>query len=210
MNVYTPATHAMESIATAYRQTLRDHGHRTIELEFRLGRRGAGGAFVAGVPKTQFDTLVNVLQRAPAFRESSVTTHERLNGTDSRYITTNGDESTGRWQYKKKVCVAPLDDGLRGAIAIEGSCSDPPPPGSPPFAFFRTKKRTRFQWKCWSVDATRVTSNLPCHADNDEDIYEVEVELVDPDYLFDYTLDHLVHWGATLTKEIQGLLLISQ
>lgn len=195
--------HGMETLVKAYRQAIHLHGHAMVELEFRLGRQGAGG-FQPGVTKRTFDALQTVLSASPSFSKSTIATHERLNGTDARHVTTNGDDTSGRWMYKKKVCTECLDESLRASVSIESMKNEPPPPGSPPFTYFRAKNRTRYRWKCWSIDLTQVTSNLPRHSDND-DIYEVEVEFIDPDALFEYTVDHIVAWGAHLSREIHDL-----
>jgi hypothetical protein len=184
--------------------TMFDHGHKNVELEFRMGRM-VNGAFVAGVSKGAFDALLDILQRSPAFVRTDVTTLEKLNGTDARFVITNGDEANGRWCYKKKVH-AHTDATRRISIALEGHDHAPPPPGSPPFTYHRLKKRTSFRHEWWSVDMTRVTSNLPGHFDNDEEIYEVELELTGVDAYFVYTLDHLVSWGNHLVSEIEALL----
>jgi len=140
-----------------------------------------------------------------------VSTYERMNGTDARFVVTDGDEASGRWTYKKKLHNVFLEnDTIRGSIALEGNCSDPPPQGVAPFTFFRKKDRTRFQWKCWSVDLTTVTSNLPQYTDNDNTVFEVEVEFVDQDYLYEFTLDYIVQWGIHLTAEIQNLQQLTQ
>lgn len=195
----------MENIVTAYKTAIQNHGHKVVELEFRLGRRGPGGSFCPGVSKTEFDRLRSVLNASKHFSREDVSTHERLNGTDARYIVINGDEASGKWLYKKKVCTDRASDTVRGSVAIEGVSHEPPPPGSPPFLYFRSKERTRFRWQCWSVDLTSVRSNLPQHADSDSDIYEVEIEFVDPAALFEYTLEYIVRWGIHLAQEIEAL-----
>lgn len=200
----TIAAQSHADAVRALRDTVFDHGHKNVELEFRLGRV-VNGAFVAGVSKTIFDTLLDILGRSTAFVRADVTTLEKLNGTDARFVITNGDEANGRWCYKKKVH-AYTEPTRRTSIALEGHDHAPPPPGSPPFTYHRLKKRSSFRHACWSVDLTRVTSNLPGHFDNDEEIYEVELELTGVDAYFVYTLDHLVTWGNHLVSEIEALL----
>lgn len=198
----------IKEITTSLRDALHDQGHQNVELEFRLGRY-INGSFVAGVSKLFFETLSRILDASTSFERVNITTLEKLNGTDARFVITNGDEANGKWCYKKKVCTStdrdPENKGFtkRASVSIEGHDHAPPPPGSPPFKYHRLKKRSSYMHDCWSVDLTQVTSNLPGQFDNDEEIYEVEVELSRTDAYFMYTLDHLVAWGIHLLNEIQ-------
>lgn len=195
----------VEGIVQSLRDVLHDHGHKNVELEFRLGRV-VNNNYIAGVPKATFDALLRLLERSPAFSKKECTTLEKLNGTDARFIIENGDEANGRWCYKKKVFSSTgsgKDLVPRASISLEGHDHTPPPPGSLPFKYHRLKKRTSFTHECWTVDMTRVTSNLPGQFDNDEEIYEVEIELTGVDAFFVYTLDHLVTWGLHFMTELQ-------
>lgn len=191
------------------RDVLHDQGHKNVEFEVRAGRV-VNTAYVAGVSKTKFESLQKILEQSPAFTKKEKTTLEKLNGSDARFIIENGDEASGRWFYKKKVFStlgSELEGGLvpRASVAIEGHDHTPPPPGSAPFKYHRLKKRTSYQHSYWSVDLTRVTSNLPGQFDNDEEIYEIEVELADTEAYFVYTLEHLVKWGMHLLNELLHL-----
>ena len=196
----------LQPIVHALRHSLYDQGHKTVELEFRLGRV-INGTFIAGVTKEIFEKVFAILDASPAFQRHEIASLERLNGTDARYVITNGDESNGRWCYKKKVAVVTepgTDFVCRAAVALEGRDHAPPPAGSTPFMYHRMKKRTSFRHGYWAVDMTRVTTNLP-QIDNDEEIYEVEIELADVDAYFVYTLPHLVEWGLHFIHELQTL-----
>ena len=197
-----------DALVRSLREVIHDHGHKNVELEFRLGRV-VNTKYVAGVPKETFDSLVRLLENSPAFRKKEKTTLEKLNGTDARFIIENGDEAQGTWCYKKKVCTETGSGNhalvQRASISLEGHDHAPPPPGSQPFKYHRLKKRTSFEHQCWTVDMTRVTSNLPGQFDNDEEIYEVEVELTGVDAFFVYTLEHLVAWGLHLLNGLQEL-----
>jgi hypothetical protein len=196
-----------QCVVRSLRDTIHDHGHKNVELEFRLGRI-VNEQYVTGVTKATFDALLRHLEKSPAFSKNEKTTLEKLNGTDARFIIENGDEAGGRWCYKKKVCTetAPGKENVpRASVALEGHDHAPPPPGSPPFKYHRLKKRTSFVHECWTVDMTRVTSNLPGQFDNDEEMYEVEVELTGVDAFFVYTLEYLVEWGLHLLNELTSL-----
>ncbi len=195
----------VQGIVQTLRDVIHDHGHKNVELEFRLGRV-INSNYVAGVPKATFDSLLRRLNTSPAFSKTEKTTLEKLNGTDARFVIENGDEARGRWCYKKKVFTTtePPKNGLvqRASISLEGHEHAPPPPGSPPFKYHRLKKRTSFVHECWTIDMTRVTSNLPGQFDNDEEIYEVEVELTGVDAFFVYMLEHLVAWGLEMISNL--------
>lgn len=196
-------------IVSHLRGAIHEQGHQNVELEFRLGRM-INGTFVAGVPKACFETLLKLMDTSTSFQRTDITTLEKLNGTDARFVITDGDEANGRWCYKKKIFTTngSNNEGLihRASVSIEGRDSAPPPPGSPPFKYHRLKKRSSFVHECWSVDLTRVTSNLPGQFDNDEEIYEVEVELSHVDAYFVYTLDHVVTWGIHFLSELQYMI----
>lgn len=198
-------------IVPVLRQALHEHGHKNVELEFRVGRI-LNGAFVTGVPKSTFEALMTVLSQSKAFSKTTTTTLEKLNGTDARYVIKDGDEANGVWCYKKKLYAAngQVFDACqslvpRAAVALEGNDHSPPPPGSPPFKYHRLKKRTSFVHTYWTIDLTRVTSNLPGDFDNDEEKYEVEVELAGVDAYLIYTLDHLCRWGEHILREVMTL-----
>jgi hypothetical protein len=191
------------------REVLHDQGHKNVEFEVRLGRV-VNNMYVAGVSKAKFEHLLRMLEASPSFTKIEKTTLEKLNGSDARFIIENGDEASGRWCYKKKVYATlcpEKEDGLvpRASVAIEGHDHTPPKPGSAPYKYHRLKKRTSFRYKCWSVDLTRVTSNLPGQFDNDEEIYEVEIELAGTEAYFVYTLNHLVKWAIHLLNELIAL-----
>ena len=204
--MYRAGIHSMDTSVAAYRKALHLNGHKSLELEFRVGRRGFGGAFQPGVHKHSFDALMTVLKKSSHFHHTRVCTHERLNMTDARFVTFPGqDGHEGHWTYKQKLFSEMCSETIRVSLALEGTAHEPPPPGSPPFTYFRTKTRDRFRWECWSIDLTAVTSNLPQHADNDGPIYELEIELVDVDALYEYTLEYILTWGLHLTREIESL-----
>lgn len=198
-------------LVQSLRSAIHDHGHKNVELEFRLGRV-VNNTYVAGVPKATFEALLRLLEKSPAFSKKEKTTLEKLNGTDARFVIENGNEAQGRWCYKKKIYTdtAPGTKDLvpRASVSLEGHDHAPPPPGSPPFKYHRLKKRTSFECECWTVDMTRVTSNLPGQFDNDEEVYEVEVELTGVDAYFVYTLEHLVAWGSQLLTSLQELVVV--
>jgi hypothetical protein len=188
------------------RDVLHEQGHLNVEFEVRIGKL-VNNKYVAGVSRTKFQHILQFLENSPAFVKKEKTTLEKLNGTDAKFIIENGDEAHGKWFYKKKVYSALCSDAGEGliprvSVAIEGHDHTPPPPGSAPYKYHRLKKRTSFKHKCWSVDLTRVTSNLPGQFDNDEEIHEIEVELADTEAYFVYTIDYLVEWGVHLIHEI--------
>jgi len=199
----------VDTLVESYRRAVREHGHTRVELEFRFGK-DRNGTFAPGVSRAEFEALEKLLDASPKFVKTTKDTLERLNGTDVRFIVTDGNEAAGVWQYKKKLSALTEKPGkgalsIRAALALEGTEGQAPPPGAPPFSYHRLKKRTSYRHACWSVDLTRVTSNLPNQFDSDEELYEVEVEFVGHGMLFAYTFDYIVRWGYQLMSELRDV-----
>jgi hypothetical protein len=198
----------VQEISKTLQQVIFNHGHEKTELEFRLGRY-LNDCFVPGISKKDFEKIYATLDASPFFTKKTSETLERLNGTDAKF-----DETNNKWMYKKKIAVydeprpTSCERGYvqRAAISLEGNGEGPPPPGAPPFVYHRLKKRTSFHHECWSVDMTTVTSNLPHQADNDEEIYELEIELTGEDAVFQYTTEHIVRWGASFMDQLKDLI----
>jgi mRNA capping enzyme, beta chain len=195
---------ATMTLVTALKSAIHAHGHKSLELEFRLGEKQADGTFRTGIGRKGFENLRGILSASPAFLKSEVDLLEKLNGTDVRHVVENGNDHKGYWQSKRRVFNCDDVPYIRAAIAIESEHTQAPPSNAPPFAFFRRKKRESYTHKCWRVDLTRVTSNLPGNFDRDEEVYEVELELNDRGAFFDYTMTHLISWGYSFMAELRG------
>jgi hypothetical protein len=194
---------------------LRTYGHERLELEFRLGHRTAAGAhgksnFVPGVSEAAWHKLKSVLDASPKFDSTSSVTRERMCDATSRgtakYVTTvgaGGQELEPHWMHKKRLCDIDADTGstwcCRTSMSLEEREPAPAPPAS--HKFERHKERWSYRYRCWSIDLTRVTSNLPHELDNDAMTYEVEIELSDTAELFSRELDNLLEWGWSIVHD---------
>lgn len=192
---------------------LKTYGHERLELEFRLGHRTAGGSFVPGVSETAWHALKAVLDRSPKFEASTSTTRERICEPDAtrgaaKYVVTvhaDGRESA-HWMHKKRLSDIDADTGTTWCCRTSMSLEEIDPPGAraPPRAhkFERHKERWSYKHRCWSIDLTKVASNLPHQLDNDSLAYEVEIELADTTELFSRPVDNLLQWGWTIVNDV--------
>ena len=74
------------------------------------------------------------------------------------------------------------------------------------FKYERHKRRWSYRYKCWSIDMTKVTSNLPHQLDNDGMSFEVEIELVDTSVFFTVPVAVLSEWGLQLARDMCALM----
>ena len=183
---------------------LKRYGHERLELEFRVGHR-AGTSFVPGLPEDVWTMLKERLERSPAFAVQHTMTRELLSeGGDARYVMPRGeDPRPAHWLHKKRLHDVDTDTdtswSCRTSISLEQVGRGPPPTSH---RFQRDKERWSFRHKCWSVDMTRVVSNLPHQLDNDDVSFEVEVELRDTGELFGRPLPHVLEWGWTIVTDL--------
>ena len=201
---------AARAIEEAMRATLAEYGEERLELEFRLGTV-VNGQFIAGVSYDAFRKLTAMLDASPVVRDINVVnTVEYIIG-EGKYVIDPAGIRDPKWNYKKRLRVMDLGDlgtGVavpwcaRAGISLESIEIGRPPPLPSEQGVRRQKFRRSYRYRCWSFDLTRVTSNLPGHLDNDEETYEVEVELVDAGELFVRPLDNVVIWGLSLIKDM--------
>lgn len=200
-------------VRAALAQVLRTYGHDRLELEFRLGVRG-GGSFVPGVTQERWESLKQQLD-AGSLGEGVVVTDTRElisdDGSGGKFVVDCTGAAPGYWMHKKRLHDADLDTDspwcCRTSMSLE--VVDPADAGRPPPAahrFERHKQRWSYPWKCWSIDLTRVVSNLPHQLDNDGVSYEVEIELREPAALFTRTADDVLRWGWRLVSDMCRLL----
>jgi hypothetical protein len=183
---------------------VRRYGHEALELEWRLGHKQ--GSFRPGVGAAAWERLRAVLDASPAFTKSCADTVELLpTGTNMKRIVANGSDT---WIRKTRVGDVDIDASgpwtVRGSVSIEEAVHPRPACET---MYERRKSRLSYRHHCWRIDLTRVRSNLPSHLDEDEDIFEVEIELADPGMLFERTVDNLVDWGWRMSREVCGLML---
>lgn len=183
---------------------LKKYGHQRLELEFRLGHRLAG-KFVPGVVESSWVALKNTLDNSPHFDVVITKTRELICDGGGKYvISVDPAERAPHWMYKKRILDRDVDTGTawsgRMSVSIEETEAAPGPPAK--HSFERCKERWSFVHKCWSIDLTRVQSNLPHQLDNDGWSYEVEVELKDATELFARPLEHILEWGWSIVNDL--------
>ena len=70
----------------------------------------------------------------------------------------------------------------------------------------RHKQRWSYRYRCWSIDLTRVTSNLPHQLDSDAPAFEIEIELADTTELFVRPVPCILEWGGMLVDDACSLM----
>lgn len=201
-----------KQLQNKFAQTLLDHGHERVELEFRVGYM-TSSSFVSGVNKKTYDAILHMLRASPTmYIEEHITTTELIphasvfGGTD-KYVV-----EEEKWLHKKRVTNIELGTTggfespycIRGSISLEvwdENSSDHPSPDSIRQA--RHKNRSRFRHMCWVFDLTTVVDTA--EKDSDSATYEVEVELVDTSILFCYDLEYMLCWGGKLVRDLMQI-----
>ena len=197
-------TTPVATVASAVRREVLKFGHERLELEFRFGHSGSG-AFRPGVSRAAWEGIKAELDSSENFEKEFVETREVIRGSQK----TVTDVSTGAVSvmHKKRLSDTDIDLApwtLRASLSLEETDdASPKPAAAKPAgsAFTRHKKRWRYLHKCWSVDMTQVQSNLPHQLDTDEDVYEIEIELVDTEELFVRPADNVVTWGLQIARD---------
>lgn len=191
------------TIASAVRREVLKYGHERLELEFRFGHSGSG-AFRPGVSKAAWEAIKAELDSSENFEKEYVETREIIRGSE-KTVTNVGDGSV-TVMHKKRLSDTDIDLApwtLRASLSLEETDIAPKAAAATKTgtAFTRHKRRWRYIHKCWSVDLTRVQSNLPHQLDTDEDVYEIEIELVDTEELFVRPADNVVTWGLQIARD---------
>lgn len=196
-------TTPVATVASAVRREVLKFGHERLELEFRFGHSGSG-AFRPGVSRAAWEGIKAELDSSENFEKEFVETREVIRGSQK----TVTDVSTGAVSvmHKKRLSDTDIDLApwtLRASLSLEETDDDPAAAAAAKTgsAFTRHKKRWRYAHKCWSVDLTKVQSNLPHQLDTDEDVYEIEIELVDTEELFVRPADNVVTWGLQIARD---------
>lgn len=193
-----------QALNQALYQAVAHRPNKQLELEFRLGRC-INNRFVPGVSKIAWTKMQDALSSCPSVRtQQPVDIMERIySDTGTALVVT---DSSRMWKRKVPLFKGNDDDGtVRGALAWEEWSGKEPAGAARGESFIRKKQRQSFLHECWSFDLTKVISNHPDQMDNDEETYEVEIEFVDNNYFFKYTVDHLVAWGALLARQLRDL-----
>lgn len=211
------ATSAMPDPAAALaahvRAAVSTYGHTRLELEWRLGHRQ--GQFRPGVGGEAWRRLQTALEASPAFTKSFTDTLEKMG--DAAGVKCMHDFATDAtsWMHKRRLADVDVDPSegsarpwsMRASVSLEEvDATEPSRQQQHLLKYERRKKRWSYRHRCWSVDLTIVRSNLPAHLDEDEDAYEVEIELVDQGVLFEKTVEYVVAWGFRLADDMMALM----
>lgn len=205
-----PTFESTHVVSQRVKHVLAMHGHRGIELEFRLGRR-YGTRFVAGISKEGWTKISKSLEKSSELVSApELVTRESILSGDWKQVTFEDETAPPQWNHKQKIETFELPDispdspwAVRSSVSLEKIEKCPPAAvrdgKSSATGYVRNKRRTSYTYKCWSIDMTRVQSNAPGH---DDETYEVEIELVDQEAFFKYTVDHIVTWGQCLVNDM--------
>lgn len=193
------------TIASAVLRDVLKYGHERLELEFRFGHSGSG-AFRPGVSKEAWEAIKAELDSSANFEKEYVETREVIRGSEK--TVTNVADGAVTIIHKKRLNDMDIDLApwtLRASLSLEETDRPNDPPAvvraANRAAFTRHKRRWRYLHKCWSVDLTRVQSNLPHQLDTDEDVYEIEIELVDTEELFVRPVNNVIAWGLQIARD---------
>ena len=198
---------AAEAVVEAVRREVRSRGTCGLELEWRLVMGNGHGRFVAGISRDAWETLRSHLSASRAFVPSTTATHETLGVVNgSKYVeyrVGEGVDAPAHWIVKHRVWDAtsrprPTSWFVRSSIAYESVPAKEPGAKT---TWFRDKERWSFAHECWRVDLTRVQCNMPECVD-DDCVYEVEIELADPDVLLVRPLENVVRWGQVVVGDV--------
>lgn len=197
---------------------LRAYGRERLELEFRFGHRIAG-KFVPGVDHERWTGLKDHLDRATPRHFDMVATETRElisnDGSGGKYVIPlgggDGAAPSPFWMHKKRLSDTDIEtDGpwcCRASMSLEVvDPADQHKPAPTGHVFERHKQRWSYRYRCWSLDLTRVVSNLPHQLDNDGVSYELEIELRDTSELFVRPMDLVLEWGWDLVTDMCRLL----
>lgn len=211
----TPTTaQATQALVRHMRSAVSTYGHTRIELEWRLGHRQ--GHFRPGVGAEAWHRLQAALDSSPAFHMFYKESTELMGDVPGMKCIR---DATGKesWMHKKRLADVDSDSdkpwSVRASVSLEETEKGAPPQQmqqlqqlQQQIRYERHKRRWSYRHACWSVDLTAVRSNLPAHLDEDEDAYEVEIELADQGILFEKTVEHVVAWGYRLADDMMALM----
>lgn len=184
------------SFLEVLKSTVHERDIRNIELEFRVGFQTSTG-FVSNIPKIAWINAKNKLSCGEDMVIVDKYIKSRPDGS-ARHVTS----SSGKYmEYKQKIANDVDITGkfaIRSSLAIEIREENATPPNS--FVMQRTKYRTSFKKGPWSIDFTRVEI-IPIKNDIEE-VYEIEVELLDTGYMFERELHMILAEGIQLAQSI--------
>lgn len=202
--------------AGAVWQAVQMYGIDGLEIEYRLGRVLPGDYFAANVSKDGFDAFTHTLESTQYDRKVHIHTTERCHQQIKHVSTTHIEDEHGIHApppsyimgktkiHQHEIPIPDTPYTVRFGIAIEKVLDTNK--ATTQTGLIRRKKRTRYINGVWAFDLTEVTTT---GGDlDDEETYEIELELLQPDILYQQTMDHIVEQGLTKIMHAASDLLI--
>lgn len=208
--MYAPTQSDSGAVTAALAGVLKTYGRERLELEFRLGQR-VGTRFVPGVTEESWERLKAKMDASAKLEATQSCTKELIPGDEGAKYVDTPSGTGGYWMHKKRLHNFDMDQHGPWCCRVSMSLEVVNPPdvqGQSPAdcKFERHKQRWSYVYRCWSIDLTKVASNLPHQLDNDGVSYEVEIELVDTAELFTRPMGELMEWGLRLVGDMCDML----
>ncbi len=186
-----------------------------LEFELRLGRtmtmRGGRG-FNAHVDERTFHHVQRVLDGSKAWsRVAAIHTTDYFPRKSSVRVQYNHDDGWFTCMTKEKMRMVDIEcpqasTDIRCAVARERVLSCGPQKPSFDWLFSREKTRTRYAYRHFAFDLTKVRRQTSNHHDSDEeDVYEIEVELTDPQVLKSLPIAYVVEHALLLCCDVLAI-----
>lgn len=192
--------------------TANAHGLARMEVEWRIGHRQ--GAFRSGVGSEAWHRLKDTLDNSPTFDQSFLESVEHLGDSTTLKRIQTTDNAPPAWMTKKRIVNQEQDSAttpwtIRASVSVEDHLNELAAANhaTTNLKYERHKRRWSYKYRCWRIDLTTVRSNLPYYRDDDDETYEVEVELAEQDMLFERTAEHIIEWGWKIAHELCQLMM---
>ncbi len=186
-----------------------------LEFELRLGRvmtmRGGRG-FNSHVDEQTFRRVQKVLDASQAWTRVAAT-HTTDYFPHKSNVRISLDHDTGQYTCMTKQKLRMLDiecarvaTDIRCAVARERVFSRGAQRPDYDWLFSREKRRTRYSYRHFAFDLTQVRRQASRHEDSDEeDVYEIEVELADPTVLTKLPIPYVVEHALLLCSDVLSM-----
>ena len=166
-----------------------------VEIEMRLGKI-AYGKFDTNVGRSTFQKVLDGLQKYPGWEKVTKSNTTVYFSGDVRVVD---DNDSGSSSVHKKTKLKKSDIGLqdkpfdlRFSVSTEVSC--PRPGENTEYEDMRVRKRTSFLRKNLSIDMTVVSGDADDPDSEENERYEIELEIVNPQSVKDKNeLYNIVH-----------------
>jgi hypothetical protein len=174
---------------------IKEYGLESIEMEYKFGK----------VSKAFFDRVYKYVTSSDfdATYAISSTTRNEFNGTDARreYYA----DGTYRTVYKKRLENALLSGPVRFCVSIEREGHEDT---SAPYTMYRTKHRDTFSMLDGAIklDMTRLETNDVRYSDQDDYVFEIELEIdTASQTVLYYPLEHIIATARDLALKLHNI-----